>query len=198
MESKFERNYYAKALRDTRKILRRNYADERPGLDPSFWQGVRNAFALGMLTGLIFISSCKLVHAQELSPVMGAMALIGEAEGESQTCRIAIAETIRRRGGFKGVYGLHAPRVVKHKYTANSMTLARAAWWDSRYTNYSKHADGWGNASDIVKFRKAKWFRNCSVVAHIDGTYFWKQGSSKPGTTRGSSAKTSQLRDGII
>lgn len=134
--------------------------------------------AIGIALFLIFICSCahpKEAHAEVFTDKTAILALIGEAEDQSQTCKIAIGEVLRRRGSLQGVYGIHAKRVLTHKYSSQVALLARAAWFDSRFTNYSRGAQGWGNSQDLIKFRQCKWFKNCEIVAHIDGTYFWKR-----------------------
>lgn len=177
--------------------LRKHFKQERQDLGITPWQnydpeterlnqmGIMSPkslySALALMAPVVFLclffifQGCGLVHAEPLTDKTAVLAVIGEAEGESQTCRIAIAETIRKRGSLKGIYGAHSKRVLAHKYSNKSFLLARAAWWDSQHTNYSKGASGWGNKSDLVKFKKCGWFRNCQVVAQIDGTYFWKE-----------------------
>ena len=123
----------------------------------------------------ITISGCVYASSVKLTDKTAVLAIIGEAESESQIGRIALAEVIRKRGSLKGIYGINAPRVKAHRYSDNTFLLAKAAWFDSRYTNYSKNADGWGNSSDIIKFKKQGWFKNCVIVAHIGNHYFWKR-----------------------
>jgi len=57
------------------------------------------------------------------------LAVIGEAEGESQIGKEAIACAIHYRGTLQGVYGLHAYRVRHHKYSNKVYKESADAVW---------------------------------------------------------------------
>jgi hypothetical protein len=102
------------------------------------------------------------------------LAIVGEAEGESMQGKIAVAEVIRRRGSLKGVYGHKSNRVVNKHYSASCYADSVKAWELSKTSNLTDEADGWGNESDIRKFKTQAWFKNCRVIKQIGNHYFWK------------------------
>jgi hypothetical protein len=135
---------------------------------------------------LMLESGCAMADTLKLTDATAIIVVIGEAESESQTGRIAVAEVTRKRGSLKGIYGANAIIVKDGHYYRKTkkglrkiddatVTLSKAAWFDSRHTNYSKDADGWGNANDIKIFKRQAWFKNCIIVAHIGNHYFWKK-----------------------
>ena len=124
---------------------------------------------------MVLFSSCSYAAPVKLTDKTAILAIIGEAEAESQIGKIAIAEAIRNRGTLKGVYGVKAKRVVNKLYTDNAYLLAKSAWFDSLKTDYTKGATGWGNASDIVIFKRQGWFKNCVITAKIGNHYFYKE-----------------------
>lgn len=149
-------------------------ASKLPILPPTFAKATILMVLALIMT--ILISSCAMAASSvKLTDKTAVLAIIGEAEAESQTGRIAVAEVIRKRGNLHGIYGINSPRVKAHKYSNNTALLAKSAWFDSRYTNYSHNADGWGNKSDIEKFKRQGWFKNCEIVAVIGNHYFWKK-----------------------
>jgi hypothetical protein len=105
-------------------------------------------------------------------------AIIGEAEGESQRGKDAVACAIINRGSLKGVYGLHAYRVTHHLYSKKTVRAAELA--DERAVSDTSYcsdliggATGWGSASDVVKFRHEAWFPSVYFTAHIGNHYFY-------------------------
>ena len=121
------------------------------------------------------VSQCTPAPAGVVAYNQAIMAIIGEAEGESLQGKIAVAEVIRHRGSLKGIYGVSAPRVVKKLYSAQTLSDATKAWEMSKTSNLTGGAMGWGNASDIRKFKTQKWFKKCAVTKQIGNHYFWKQ-----------------------
>jgi hypothetical protein len=123
------------------------------------------------------LSSCTPAPANTayINDQRAIMAIIGEAEGESLQGKIAVAEVIRKRGSLKGIYGVSAQRVVKKQYSAKTLADATEAWNVSKTSNLTNGAMGWGNASDVRKFKTQRWFKKCAVTKQIGGHYFWKQ-----------------------
>ena len=119
------------------------------------------------------VSSCSTCPA--LTDREAILTIIGEAESEPMQGKIAVGEVIRRRGNLKGCYGLTAPRVTGKLYSQKTFDDASLAWRMSKTSNLTGKADGWGNASDIRKFKTQKWFKKCRVVKQIGNHYFWKQ-----------------------
>lgn len=119
-------------------------------------------------------------NAQANTPAIDELAvsaLIGEAEGESYLAKLATAECLRNRlekyGDFRGVYGLKSPRIHKASKAVRAECLK--AWNESAHTNLVKGASVWGNAGDVEKFKKMKWFRNCVFVAQYGGHRFFRE-----------------------
>lgn len=111
------------------------------------------------------------------------LAIIGEAENQGFDGMLAVACTISNRGTLKGVYGLHAPRVLQHKYSNETYAKASTAWdlatesYESNrdYCGFIKHATGWGNSKDLVQFKKTTWWKNCKIVAVVKDHFFYKE-----------------------
>lgn len=101
------------------------------------------------------------------------LAVIGEAEGEGYEGMLAVAGAIRNRGTLKGVYGLRAPRVLLHRYSAKTYRLAVRAWRESAANDITRGATGWGNAKDMEIFRHSAWFPSLYLTAHIGSHYFY-------------------------
>lgn len=127
-----------------------------------------------LITIIILLTVSGYVSASSIPDSKAIAAIIGEAEGESLQGKIAVAEVIRNRGSLKGIYGVSAPRVVKKLYSAQTLADATRAWELSKTSNLTGGAMGWGNASDIRKFKTQKWFKKCRVVKQIGNHYFWK------------------------
>jgi hypothetical protein len=100
-------------------------------------------------------------------------AIIGEAESEPYIGKVAIGEVIRKRGSLKGIYGINAPRVRQVKYSHKCYLEAQKAWYASITSDYSHKSEGWGNANDLIKFKRSKWFKKCYIVCKIGNHYFW-------------------------
>lgn len=108
-------------------------------------------------------------------------AIVGEAEGEPYAGKLAVAHALRnrakiayygRRGVFVGVYGLQreikAPERVWRE--------AREAWEASAWVDDSTSgASVWGTDSDVRKFEKQKWFKNCRFMKRIGAHNFFKE-----------------------
>ena len=98
-------------------------------------------------------------------------AVLGEAEGEGYQGMLAVACAIRNRGTLRGVYGLQAHRT----YSSRTIALAEKAWAASAHVDVTNGATGWGNASDLVEFKKHSWWRHCKITAHIGHHWFYRR-----------------------
>lgn len=131
------------------------------------------------LAGLMFISSC--IHpmpahsAEHISTRDAVHAIIGEAENQGYVGMLAVACAIRNRGTLKGVYGLHAKRVVNHKYSVKTEDMAIKAWAEANIHDITKGATGWGNADDLDQFAQCKWWRNCSITFMYKDHWFYRR-----------------------
>lgn len=114
------------------------------------------------------------VYANQIKDEDAIKIIIGESEGESYIGKIAVAKTLLNRGNTKGCYGLYAPRVVNHKYSKLTYESAKKAWLQAKKEHPSDwKAMGWGNASDVVIFKKQAWFKKCYIVKTIGNHHFW-------------------------
>lgn len=127
---------------------------------------------LRLIAILLLLNGCSS-PAMAYNEEEAIKAVIGEAEGNSDEM-LAVSEAIRHRGTLKGVYGLKSFRVRYHLYSEETYDEAETAWEESRYTNITHGATGWGNASDMRKFSRLKWFKHCSITAHIGRQWFYK------------------------
>lgn len=146
-----ERNFMADCLKKTREQHKK--ADE-----------IAYMIIVMVMTVLILLVACgKKAHAY--TPEDMVKAVIGEAEGESQEGKEAIACAINNRGTLKGVYGLHAPRVVKHLYgmgTYENAVVAVGMAQDQEYCESLIHgAQYWGS----LRYDK-KWIKRMKANIH--------------------------------
>ncbi len=145
-------------------------------LDKAFQRStIKKAVVFILAMVLLVVASCRLAHAEgRINDRDAVLAIIGEGEAEPYIGKLALAYTLINRGTLKGVYGLHAPRVVKHKYSKSTYEDAKRAW---EYANANPRGDwsatGWGNKADMVLFNKTKWFSKCHVTDHIGGHWFY-------------------------
>lgn len=102
------------------------------------------------------------------------LSIIGEAEGESQEAREAIACAIHYRGSLQGVYGLHAPRVRYHKYSRASYLDAVMAFKAAQDEEYCEGlvngAQYWG--STILD---QEWIRTMQLQGYVRTTTIGNQ-----------------------
>ncbi len=117
----------ARGLRIMRKLLHGNlpepetdYLEENP-------KHIFNASMIGICLLLAFmVCLCaKLAHGYTEEEAIKAV--IGEAEGEPQLGKEAIACSLHYRGYLNGVYGLKSPRVIYHKYSHKTYIEAQQA-----------------------------------------------------------------------
>lgn len=125
------------------------------------------AAGLTLFWVLLFWALTRPAHAYTNEEAVNA--IIGEAAGEPFIGQVSVGEVIRRRGSLRGVYGATAKRT----HTKIEIATARRAWAASEASCYVPGAMGWGNAADIKKFQKTKWFKNCKIVKQIAHHYFW-------------------------
>jgi len=136
-----------------------------------------------LLIILLLIASNAWAYPPEVK------AILGEAEGEypkeGKKAFIAIGEAIRNRGNLKGVYGGRV--IVESKgsvYRKSKKGLRKLndklvkesvkAWEESSKTNLTNGANGWGNDSDIKKFKQQGWWSDDLVTAKIGDHTFYR------------------------
>lgn len=108
---------------------------------------------LALLFCLVAVSGCA--WASEIKEADAIKAIIGEAENQGYKGMCLVALAIRNRGTLQGVYGLHANRVVNHKYSDTTHKLAKKAWETSKgMPDILCSADHWEN---IRAFGRPYW-----------------------------------------
>lgn len=121
------------------------------------WNGIARQEVFEICAaGLVVFGLCVLallwwtapVQADAIPASQAVKALIGEFEGEGYDAMKAGACALRSRGTLSGVYGLRAPRVIKHLYSDDIEARAVVAWAtsaDPGACDYMKGADHWGS-----------------------------------------------------
>ena len=140
-----------------------------------------------MALAALAVSMVTLCHANEIRPYKLAkasafsitderaiLAIIGEGENQGYTGMLALAGAIRNRGTLRGVFGVNAPRVVKHKYSNDTYRMAKKAWAESLRVDITKGADHWEN---IKAFGKPYWANSMiETFRHKDHVFFMARG----------------------
>ena len=125
-----------------------------------------------LLSMLLILSVAMPAVAMDSARAVNA--IIGEAEGESQKGKVAVACAIRNRGTLKGVYGEKAPRVTKQLYSAKVKSDAQKAWnesADQQACSFIDGADHW----EGTKFKTPYWAKGMKVTATIGSQRFYRK-----------------------
>lgn len=120
-------------------------------------------------------------QAAEIPDAQAVRAILGEARGEGYEGMLAVAEAIRNRAKqpyykarvFHGVYGLDA--TISDRVSPDTVETAKRAWRASQTSKTVGEAYVWGNAADVEKFKRQKWFKNMRLVRKIGGHYFFEE-----------------------
>jgi hypothetical protein len=128
----------------------------------------------GRVMPLVFLlMASSVVHAYTF--VDEVKAVIGEAEGEPQQGKEAVACAIHNRGTLKGVYGLRAPRVANELYSVRTWHDAVIAVYtaqDEAYCNGLIHgAQYWEGTA----FKTPLWARKMTLTATIGHQRFYRK-----------------------
>ena len=153
----------------TADVLRRGRQLKVDSLKPCFF------IRLLRLIFPIIIMAILQAPAQAYTEKQAIKAIIGEAENQGKEGMLAVACAIRNRGTLKGVYGLNAPRVRNHLYTARIYAQAAQAWADSAQTDITHGATAWEN---ILAFGKPYWYDQFEVTVKIGSQEFMKRRST--------------------
>lgn len=125
---------------------------------------------LGGILILIFMGKAHAYTQDE-----AVRAVIGEAEGEPQEGKEAVACAIHNRGTLKGVYGLHALRVINKEYsrkTWENAVVAVEMAEDQEYCESLIHgAQYWEGTAFPVPY----WARGMKVTAIIGHQRFFRK-----------------------
>ena len=149
----------------TADVLRRGRQLKVDSLKPCFF------IRLLRLIFPIIIMAILQAPAQAYTEKQAIKAIIGEAENQGKEGMLAVACAIRNRGTLKGVYGLNAPRVRNHLYTARIYAQAAQAWADSAQTDITHGARFWENTT---AFGMPYWAKGMQVVLVVRDHKFFR------------------------
>ncbi len=154
------------------RAMRRNGAFSTVRHDRRLWLKCARMAFIAIIILLIGIISAHAATVP-LNDKNAILAIIGEGENQGYTGMLALAGAIRNRGTLKGVYGINAPRVVKHKYSSTTYNQAKKAWAESEYKDTTKGAEGWGNDRDLELFKQTAWFGKCRITTQVKDHWFY-------------------------
>jgi len=148
----------------TADAIRRGRQMEKEALKP-WWK----RWFSGIFPVIIILFLTVPAHA--FTDKQAIKAIIGEAENQGYEGMLAVAGAIRNRGTLKGVYGLHAPRVKNHRYTAQIYSQAAQAWAESEKRDITHGARFWENTT---AFGVPYWAKGMTVVLVVKDHKFFK------------------------
>lgn len=126
-----------------------------------------------LIAGLMLLVFIGKAHAYTQEEEIKA--IIGEAEGEPQTGRVAVACAINNRRSLQGVYGLHAYRVTHKLYTNmvyNDVIRDIKIAEDKNYCDDLIHgAQYW----EGTNFKTPYWARKMKLTAIIGHQRFYRE-----------------------
>lgn len=107
------------------------------------------------------------MKAQKITDETAIKCILGEAAGESEIGKTAVAEVLRRRGSVKGFVGCNAVGKPSDELKREALK----AWRRSRWTNYSRSATHFEN---VRAFGNPWWCDGMRPVKRIGGHQFWR------------------------
>jgi len=149
----------------TADAIRRGREIEQDSMRPGFWKKIMKMFIPVILIAIIATPAHAYTDKQAIK------AVIGEAENQGYEGMLAVACAIRKRGTLKGVYGLHAPRVKAHRYTARIYSQAARAWAESAKMDITHGAKFWENTT---AFGVPYWAHGMKVTLVIKDHKFFR------------------------
>jgi hypothetical protein len=102
-------------------------------------------------------------------------AVIGEAEGEPQEGKEAVACALHNRGTLAGVYGLRAPRVRKHLYSKSTWEDAVVAVWMADNHDYCDSIIHGAQFWEGTRFPTPYWAKSMQLTAVIGHQRFYRK-----------------------
>lgn len=159
--------------KNTADAIRRGRQIEKDSLKKSLWKKFLSWILPVIL--IVIIPTHSFAYTDE----QAVKAIIGEAENQGEQGMIYVACAIVNRGTLKGVYGLHAPRVVYHKYSEVVLNEAQTAW------ALVHKEDGWkecvavngaSNWENTTAFGLPGWASQMKVVLIYRDHKFFKKG----------------------
>lgn len=102
-------------------------------------------------------------------------AIIGEAEGEPQEGKEAVACAINNRFTLSGVYGLKAPRVLKHLYSHTTWDNAVVALWMAEDQHYCAGLIHGAQYWEGTAFPIPYWAKTMTLTAVIGNQRFFRK-----------------------
>lgn len=126
---------------------------------------------------VLFLISCniKTSYSDQIPTDRAVNAIIGEAEDQGYLGQLYIACAIRNRGTLKGVYGEHAPRVLKKKYSQKIKLAVIKAWKESETSDICTQIKGANHWENIKAFGKPSWASNMEETLSYKDHVFFKE-----------------------
>ena len=125
---------------------------------------------------LVLVVMCLMAGCAQAYTVKDEIkAVIGESEGEPFQGKVAVACAIHFRGTLHGVYGLHAPRVVHHKYSQKTYKDAVKAVEMSQDQDYCQGLISGAQYWEGTKFPLPYWAKSMTVTAVIGNQKFFRE-----------------------
>ena len=126
----------------------------------------------GFWSSLIFlflVLSAK-VYAASIPEDMAVKVIVSEASDQGLKGMLCVAEVIRNRGSIKGFYGYR--RYGWANELKSVWDLAKRAWEQSKYTNYTKGAD---HFMSVCISNIPSWLRYCVKTYEYKDHIFFKE-----------------------
>lgn len=182
-----ERSQTAKAIRGIRKLLKGNppSVDNSPSLLGLYRLNEDKIARIGQIVFIIIALGCIVFllcgcndPAFAYTEKDAIKAVIGEAEGESQEGKKAVACAIHYRGTLKGVYGLTAKRVLNHKYSELTYRNAKQAVEASNDEEYCEGLVKGAQYWEGISFPTPSWAKNMTLTTIIGNQRFYRKESN--------------------
>lgn len=145
-------------------------------------QAENRQYRSGMVFALIIATLVMVIVVMLTSKAIAytqkdmVASVIGEAEGESQRGKDAIACSIYNRGNLRGIYGLHSSRVIHHKYSASTYNNALKAVLRAKSPQYCQELVHGAQFWEGTAFARPAWSYSMVETAVIGHQRFFKEG----------------------
>lgn len=123
----------------------------------------------------VLISGCDQTPGFAYTKDQLVKAIIGEAEGEPQMGKEAVACAIHYRGTLKGVYGLHNPRILKHLYSRSTWGNVLRAVESAQDQEYCEGLINGAQYWEGTKFPIPYWAKSMTMTAVIGNQRFFRK-----------------------
>lgn len=126
-------------------------------------------------TGTLRLAAAARNDARVSYDLQLVKAVLGEAEGEPQEGKEAVACAIHNRGTLRGVYGLRNPRVLKHLYSRASFDNAVVAVYMAQDQEYCEALIKGAQFWEGTDFPTPYWAKSMKLTAVIGKQKFFRK-----------------------